>query len=364
MIFDCLQMKKLLQKYAGEPDFAVPQIVFLGRSPKLSGERKTIERVMKELPESVQREWSPRLIKEDHVQHKSIWFQIMLQVWLSQIGRTIPEPELLGDRPDFLLVKDDLQIVVEAYAFLKSNSLRHQEMLENEIIQLLNNISKPSCVLNIEQLKLVSKIDITIFKKQVINWLKSNPEKPFRFADEQGNCIELKKLFDKKEGGVITIGPTRGLFVNSTIFANPLRKKAHQHKAIRKAKYPYIIAIYLEDKTYSAEEIVEAWFGKQVSALDPETLKINKSYIDRSGIAFFANSIRHQSVSATLMFNDTYDDQGKCRKLQAWYIQNPYAKKPIEPTIFPTKARYIVKARKKRNFEMGWVNGDISEEVS
>lgn len=362
MIFDSPQIEKFLKKYEKRPDFAVPNIVFLSRSSKLSGERKRIECIMKTLPESVKREWSSRFITEDHAQHKSVWFQIMLQDWLSQIGKAIPEPELEGNRPDFLVTIDKLQIVIEAYAFLKPDFVQQQEMWEKEIIWVLNNISAPSCVLGIEQLELVSRVNITIFREKVKTWLHGNPEKPFQFEDAQGNRIVLKKLYYKNEGEVSTIGPARELFINSNIFTNPLRKKAYQHKKVRQAKYPYIIAIYLEDKTYSPEEIVEAWFGKTVVALDSETLEFRNQYIDRSGIAFFKNTIRHRSVSGTLVFNDTYDDQEKCRKLQAWYIQNPYANKPIDSAIFPTKARFVVKTQDDRNVEMGWVYKNLQEE--
>ncbi len=354
MLFDSPEITAILSKYANEPDFAVPEVVFLARSPDLMGERLLIEQVMLSLPASVRKVWKSRFINTNHSPHKSTWFQIMLADWLAQTGSTNPEPTILGNNPDFLVTAGDLNIVVEAKAILKTDDMRHQEIWKNEVQWLLNDISAPSYAVYIKRLKLQSRIDVTKFLDTVIYWLQTNSKSCFHFEDNRGNHVALETIWEREHGGVATIGPSGSFWLNPQKFHRPLRKKAGQHKAIRGSEYPYVIALYLEDKIYSAEEIAEAWFGRLSAIVDINTGTVVDQRIDRSGIHFYGSKIRHRSVTGTLVFHDVFDDRKKSRMLQAWYIQNPYANKPIDPWIFPVSARFVVQNQNNRNYEMEW----------
>ena len=354
MLFDNPKIRQLCLRYNDEPDFAVPEIVRLARSPFLTGERMGIEHIFQTLPDAVQKNWRSRFISTDHVQHKSAWFEIMLYSWLGEIGVPTPEPEFLGNHPDFLLNVNGQEVVIEAKAVLIPESVRIQKAWVHEIQWLLNQIEELSLVVNISEVNLTSRIDAANFLEEVMPWLQNTSRSDFQYEDDQGNHINLEILWRREQGGVATAGPSGSFWIDSSKLQRPLREKAHQHKAIRKSEYPYLIAIYLEDKVYSAEEIAEAWFGRETVVVDINTATAVDQRLDMSGIHYFGREIRHRSVSGTLVFQDYYNSNERSRRLQVWYIQNPYATKPVDPTLFPVKGRFVVKGQDERRYQMGW----------
>ena len=361
MLFDTPQMNDLLQKYDGQPDYAVPEVVILARSPRFAGERTIIEAIFKSLPDTVRNDWGKRLICADHAQYKSTWFQIMLLDWLNQLGHATPEPEILGNNPDFLVEVGDLKFVIEARAILISDAERSQQFWVSEILWLLNHIEEPSIVIRVEVGELVSRIDAASFLEQVTTWLHTAPETDFQYKDRQGNCIKLTPLEQRERGGVATVGPSSSFWVDSSKLKNPLREKASQHKAIRESEYPYLIAMYLEDEVYSGIEVVESWFGRQTFIVDTLTATVVDQRLDMSGIHYWRQEIRHRTVSGTLVFRGVFDERQKRRVLQSWYIQNPYATKPVDPGLFPVWARFVVKSQTGEHFQMGWESDAIQE---
>jgi len=360
MIFDTPEITELCLRYADEPDFAVPDIVYLARSQFLAREREEIEQIMQQLPESVQKEWRFRVVSIDHNQHKSVWFQIMLFSWLSMIGNVSPEPGFLGNQPDFLLEIDGEKIAIEAKAILLSEEKRKEESWKQEVLWLLNGIQEPSVIVHIKKMALVSRINASEFLQRVAGWLHSTQKAAFQYEDGRGNQIELE-IIGPSDGGVATLGPSSSFCIDSSRLKRPLQKKANQHKAIRKSEYPYLIGIYLEDKRYSPEDIVEAWFGKQVVIVDRRTAKVVDQRLDMSGIHYFDERVRHRSVSGTLVFHDEFNERERRRMLRGWYIQNPYAIKPVEPRIFPVASRFVVLGQTEHSYQMGWERDDNEE---
>ncbi len=354
MLFDCEEIKRLYLTFVDESDCTVPDIVRLARSPRLAGERREIERVFETLPKTVAKEWRSRLLSTDHGQYKSAWFQIMLYLWLGGIGKIEAEPEFLGDRPDFLLELGESKIAIEARAFVIPEEERIAEGWLCEVQWLLNRIEEPSVVVQIKKVQLVSRVDAWNFEERVMKWLQSDPQGDLHYQDARGNVVHLGILWSRGHGGVATVGPSTTSWVDSGKLKRPLREKARQHKTIRQSTHPYVIAIYLEDKTYSAEEIVEAWFGRETVTVDTQTGTVVDQRIDMSGIHYFGPEIRHRTVSGTLVFRDLFIESENCRKLQGWYVQNPYAKVPIDSRIFPVEARFVVTGQDGSRYQMGW----------
>lgn len=364
MLFRSSEVLRLCEEYAQEPDFAVPEIVRLARSTALTEERQEIEQAFQALPVTVRKELRSRFVSTDHAQHKSAWFQIRLNPWFNKFSRVTSEPQLLGNHPDFLLDINGQQIVVEARAVLIPEAVRISEAREQEVLWILNQIEAPSFAVRLRTVDLQSRIEPAHFLKRVEIWLRNSPEAILVYSDEHDNRIVLQALWKRERGGVATVGPTRSSWIDSNQFQRPLREKASQHRAIRRSEHPYLIAVYLEDMSFSAEEIVEAWFGKQTAIIDINTLEVVDQQIDRSGIHYYGQEIRHRSVTGTLVFRDSFDESQQGRPLQAWYIQNPYASKPIDPAILPVMARFVVQNQDKRNYQMGWEPGAVLEVVT
>lgn len=353
MIFDSPQMVYLREKYRDLPLHEVPKVVFLDRITRYYGEKLLLEELFKSVSLNKQKDWFGRLINEESEQHIGAWFEIMLYGWLKEHFIVQVEPELMGNYPDFTLDIQGNPLVIEARAFLITQEEREKQSKYGRIISTLESIKKPFTV-RFKIKRLGEKINSEEFIKRVNHWLEFSSDQDSSYEDNLGNILSLyaEPSLTLKKIGVIS---TPSMRVNSDNLKPSLSEKATQHKALRKAGYPYVIAIFLESPYLTAEEVSEAWFGKTAVVLDVDTNQVVEEKFDQKGIHFFGNEIRHKSVSGTLVFREGYDDARHSRYLQSWYIQNPYANVKLNPDIFPAESRFIVVRQNDKIFEMKWV---------
>jgi hypothetical protein len=353
MIFDSSEMIVLHEKYQDFANYEIPDVVFLDRHDGYEGERQQLENLFASVSSQKQKDWLGRLVNESAQQHIGAWFEIMLYGWLREHFTVQVEPELLGNYPDFVLAYQDNLIIIEAKAFLVAPEERERQRKINRIWSSISGIEKSFHVrLGIKQLG--ENIDAVDIISAVNRWLDSAAGQEFEYRDLLGNILQLSATFIptlKKIG----VSRSEGLWVNSDVLKAPLSEKAGQHKALRKAGYPYIIAIFLEPSHLSAEEVFEAWIGKVSIVVDMNTHEVVEEKFDRSGIHSYRQEIRHKSVTGTLVFKQDYDPKQKSRYLQSWYVQNPYANVAINPSIFPVESRFVVIEQNDEFFEMKWV---------
>jgi hypothetical protein len=353
MIFDSPKMIELREKYRDLPNYEVPEVVFLDRHEGYSGERLLLESLFTRVSPEKQKDWLGRFVNDLPEQHIGVWFEIMLYGWLIEHFSVTVEPEILGNFPDFVLNVPGCQLAIEAKAFLKPPEEREKKRKFNRIWSALSSIQKPFSV-NLKIKKLGKPIVVAEFVKIVSLWLDTKPEDGFAYDDAIGNSLNLTATLrtSLKKVGVVS---SEGFWVNPDILKTPLSKKAEQHKALRKAGFPYVIAIFLEPSHLSAEEVSEAWLGRTTIVYDPDTEKVVEEKVDQSGIHYFGREIRHKSVTGTLVFKIGYDNTKNSRYLQSWYVQNPYANVEIDPKIFPIESKFIVIGHDDEMFEMKWV---------
>jgi len=355
MIFDSPQILVLRKKYKKQPDFLVPHIILLDKLEKLSGERAYLEDIISSVSEKKQKDWLGRLLSEYHEQYMGAWFEMMLVGWCRDIGQVDIEPNLVGNFPDLSIMVGKKKIVIEARALLKTAEERNEEILSSGLIWALSQIKK-SYVVEILEVSSSQFPDWSDFKDRAEKWLNTNPEEKFTYEDGSITVIlQTLKITDadfKTVQVIESAGDPR--WIDSDPVKQPLRKKAGQHKAIRQASYPYVIALYLESIFLSSKEVVKAWFGNETYVIDIDKHQVVNSYIDKSGIHFLGSRVLHTTVSGTLVFKYEWDKKEKRRCLIASYIQNPFAKVYINPKIFPVGARYVVKERGLKGFRMGW----------
>jgi hypothetical protein len=354
MIFDTHEMKKLIQNFEGQSDALVPNIVYLGRSESMAIERDYLENLIKLAPKFKQKDWIRRLMKEEAGQHIGAWFEMMLYGWLSDLGHVDVEPELEGNYPDFSLIVEGQKIVVEAKACVTNNALVKRDLLISEVLQMLSKINRPFYIYINEKSTFETSPDFITFRNEVTNWLDSSPEEHFLFKDAKGNKIRLESNRDDSLERVHCLGPINAGSSDPKIFRVSLNKKAGQHKAIRKANYPYVIAIMLDSPQLFVTQAVDAWFGKKQLILDPGCTKIVESRFDQSGLHFIGSNILHKSVSGTLAFVPRWEENRQRRFLQAHYIQNPYANVRLSPDLFPARSKFIVINQDYSGVSMGW----------
>lgn len=353
MIFDSPQIIALREKYRELPNYEVPEVVFLDRHDDYKGERLLLEDLLEKVSANKQKDWIGRFVNKDAQQHIGAWFEIMLYGWLLEHFDVLVEPEILGNFPDFVLNILNQQLVIEARAFLVPPEERKRRQKINRIFSSLGSIQKSFCVvLKINQLG--DSIGIVEFVEKVSHWLGAAADQEFDYQDQHGNIIHMSATPRPtlKKVGVIS---SEGLCVNPEILKAPLRKKAAQHKALRKAGYPYVIAVFLEPTHLSAEEVSEAWLGRLSVVYDVDTNQVVEEKFDQSGLHFLGIEIKHKSVTGTLVYKAGYDGVRKSRYLQSWYVQNPYANVKINPAIFPAESRFVVVGQDEKEYEMKWV---------
>lgn len=353
MIFNSPQLQKLREKYVDVPLFRAPGIIVLDRREDLVKERAYLEFLITSIPPIKQKEWLGRLLDTDWKQYLGVWFEMMLYGWLKGFTIVDVEPEIEGHKPDFAVQLDDKKIILEAVSCLISDEEREKESWRDAILWTIDQIRLPY-VVSIEHMKLQKLPDIDQIEHQVSAWLKSSPDTKFEFTDKRGNYILCIAEYVENFKTVGVFGPSKGEWINPDLLKPSLKRKARQHKQIRQAGYPYVICIYIEHPSFEAEEVAQAWFGKETWIVDTHKMEVVDTRIDLSGLHFWHQDVRHRSVSGTLIFRKQWDPSSQARSLDAWYVENPYAINPLSPDIFPVKAVYQVVERTPKGYTMGW----------
>jgi len=353
ILFDAKQTVKLRQKYGSVPDLFAPEVVKLDRLEFLSEERKYLERLVRSVPQNIQQKWIGDFATVDNGQHIGAWFEIMLYGWLQQIGQVKPEPQVEGNLPDFSINIDNQEIFVEARAFVISDQEREVDARQAELFSFLERIDR-KFVIEIKEYTIGGRLDADDLVVKVANWLDNDPENDFTYHDQQDNKAILSATFYPSLKNVGVIRSSEAIWVNPAPLKEPIKKKAKQHKKIRQAGYPYIIALFLEPGIYTAEEITTAWFGNRQVIVDINTNKVVKQTVDKSGLHFFGHDILHKSVSGSLVFKARFNEVEKRRELLAWYIQNPYATIPVDYSKFPVRAWFEKQKESATEISMGW----------
>ncbi len=98
------------------------------RDPHYEGEVHRLQMAMQDFPR-----WKKRFFTKDYGTYKGTWFEMMLYLWLKPYGTVQIEPQIPCDKrkiplkPDFLLLRDAQQIIIEATALLDTGQYRDIE---------------------------------------------------------------------------------------------------------------------------------------------------------------------------------------------------------------------------------------------
>jgi hypothetical protein len=359
MIFDDERMGTLREKYSHQPDYQVPKIVALDRIDELAGERAYLETLIREVPAPKQKDLLGKLLQDNEGRHMGAWFELMLFGWLKENhrGQVIVEPHIEGHAPDFALITGSTRIAIEARAYLVAEEQRAQRKREYAVLDTLGSIQRPYAVM-VEELDARDGFDVVCVKTAVEDWLDKPSSPRFSFHDESGSRLTLSLLRETRSTHVLTAGPTRDGDANPDRLKRPLREKALQHKGIRSARLPYVIALYIEPWDLSAEEVVSAWLGREQVVVDINTREVVEVRTDRKGIHYYRGKIRHRSVSATLVLKRQWNPDELRHSMRAWFVQNPYANVALSHETFNVVSAYIVTAQDEVHFSMGWRPSD------
>lgn len=356
MIFDSQRIETLRDRFAHLPVFYTPQIIALDRNSKLSGERDYLERLTSIAPAEIQRRWLGALISTQDGHHLGAWFEIMLYGWLCDIGRVEIEPGIEGDLPDFMLKSNDQEeLFIEAKSWLIADDERYFEKRQAELLHTLHQVKLPYLI-EVTTFQPRGRLQVPAIMSAVTDWLVDLKSREFEFTDDSGNHVRLCVGQRTALEHVMAVGSGETRWVNPHPLRVTLKKKAAQHKRLRQAQHRYLLAIYMESPFYSAEDVADAWFGNPSVTIDKNTLEVVGQGLDGTGLHYFGGTVLHRSVSGTLIFKSHYDEEKQRRELVAWYVQNPYARRAVDPDIFPLQSMLVAVEGSDGSYRMQWRN--------
>jgi len=360
MIFDSPEMQILREQYAGRHLYGVPPIVLVDRSATLVQERDFLEHIISEAPADKQKEWlKKRLYSNQWEQYLGGWFEMMLFGWLKQAGAVRIEPDIVGTKPDFLASIGQQEIIVEAKAHPIGPEERHQNDLMAELLYRVEQIPLPY-VIQIEALRLEGMKALDTLVASIQNWLNHEPDAPLILDDPQ----IVFKAYRPPEYDLTTFNAVQVLYSPEAFWIDPdhlrssLLGKVRRYAPIKQSQYPLVIAYFIESSFFGVDEVVEVWFGKTTYTVDIASKNIEETKCDRTGINY-RNSNISKNISGVLVFKRDSSIENRL-PLQCWYIENPFANKPIDPLIFPVDSHFIATGRSDRGYEMTWKHIDYA----
>src|SRR5207248_2071551 len=124
---------------------------------------------------------------------------------------------------------------------------------------------------------------------ELTRWLRNRPDAPFSFKDERGNDLLFFAETDGRMKRVWLSNISSAILSDVSVLRHPLRDKATQHRRIRKAGYPYVLAFLLQPPQLTAEEVAEAWFGRMEYVFQLNDTQPREIRPDKGGIHFFGS---------------------------------------------------------------------------
>ena len=354
MIFDSEQMIQLKLKYEKTAIGFIPEILKFYDNPRLHNEKTILEKYFAKAPKEIQKRWLSTLISDNNGSFIGTWFEIMLFAWLDKFAKVEIEPLILFSKPDFIISAKGKKVIIEAKSILKKPDERKKSSILNYVFKILQSINR-KFLIRIESYEFQGIPDYDDFKNNVIEWLDSNPDSFLDYLFEDGRIVLNSMKLDTTDS-VLVMTAGESLFINPDPLRKTLKKKASQHKNLKKTGLPYVIAIYIESGDYRSDDVVIAMFGNKKITIDINTNKVLKNTIDKTGFNFFGEKIVHTSLAGILVFKTSYDENKLQRTLMADYIENPYTKNELDFSIFPIKSSFTVKSISENSYEMGWSN--------
>ncbi|MHA1795739.1 MAG: hypothetical protein ACTSUK_06470 [Promethearchaeota archaeon] len=348
MLFKSSIIEELRKKYGHLPDYKVPQIVELDRDDNLRCEKIIIDEVISQAETEKQNEWISKLISKKGEHFLGAWFEIMLFDWLNRIGHTKIEPIIQGQKIDFVLTHNQVDIYIEAHAIAKDYIL---DSVVKEFIQKLRSIEKPYCI-GILECEISSNYSTKKITKDVVEWLSANPSNEFELNTNDAK-IHLIAI-PTPENPKVTVIFSSEIKKEFNDLKNALHKKARQHKNIRNLGIPYILAFLLDNPEFTEIDIIKAWYGDIQFHYDKNSRAISRSSFDKKGILFGGEKINHKSVSGLLIFKKYRNDTLKRHDFDVFFVQNHFAKTFIDYKIFPTKNNFIRLEKERGGVYLGW----------
>jgi len=335
--------------------FDSPEILRIYHDPGFMGEKNTIYRLVNSIKGGKRKEWIKQLCSGNHGNFLGAWFEIMLYGWLKQRFAVTVEPKIEGCKPDYKIEIGDQIILIEAKAHLVNANLREERNTHICVYDTLCNLNKPYHFTITKEI-LGKGFDIEKFKLKVVDWLESGAKSDFVYLDEHNTAIVLTATLNQS-GKASCISPAAVFYVNPYDLKRSLCEKTRQHGQLHKSKAPYIIALYLEDKAYSVEEVVTEWYGKETLNWDGENCCSACIELDRSGVVYQVAHLPFEYVSGILVFHSQYSDEEKSRTLSASYIENCFALHKVDLNIFPDLDKFVTGKKEDGFYKMKWVSG-------
>ena len=353
MIFDSERMQHLRRKYISVHPCEWPRILWVDREYPLW--KTHLESLIQTVPPLVQEDWLKRLVHSDDDQYMGAWFEMMLYGWLQQVGEVTAQPHQGASQPDFLVKTCEGEVFVEAFVLRPPREWQQTQGWKCRLWEVLEEIARPF-IIRIRRARCSFAFhrwdDLRL---QVTTWLDGHPAEPFVWETE-GCILHLEASPLPTSPGKVMVSDIseEAVWVDVTPLRKRLQEKYKQHKAAR-LQGPFVLAVFFDRWDLAAEDVVTAWLGSTRWIIDPHTLEVVRQDIDFSGLHYRSKRRpQYTYVSGTLAFH--YGEmQQQPPFLAGHYVQNPFAKHPVDPMLWPVPAHFVVVGETENDFEMKWV---------
>jgi len=352
VIFDSPQAERLITKYANRPRWDRPYSYVFASLPEFAAERQYLDATISSAPPEPAAKWARGILSPHDGTFLASWFETMLYGWLLPVGTVQVEPQFRSGRPDFAVVAGNQRVFIEAHAHLRSPSERREDKFVAQIFTIISSLKFPFMI-EIDYIEVAGQLSAEAFETEVITWLSSNPTSVLLFKDSAGNRVNMQASpspSNKPQTYAMRISDASS---DPSSLRRPLKRKAAKYPEVRH-NFPYVIALYHESGSYSARDVAAAWFGNEQIIIDTHQNQIVEARVDRTGLHFFLEEIRHRSVSGTLVFSPEYSTELGRRQLRGSFIENPYANIQVDLTLFPIPHSLVVVARSENSIAMEW----------
>jgi len=373
ILFDTKKrINKECKKYS-EPLFA-----YLERSGKKSSGfiRNLLEEWYSHYPEKHKKDIYSMLISKDDHSHLSAFFELYMHELLLKLGFTAeihPEIEGKSTHPDFLVFLDSIPLFYLECALVKGPKKdTAAEKLENKIYDMIDEMKNDDFFLYVEiNASSTSTPSGAKWRRELERRLSElDPDELYENLErEDWESLPQWTLEDK--GWKVTFRPIprsknirgkhcvrpigiiwKGFFWSDiyVYIRNVIREKANKYGRL---KLPYVIAVNVLSLFCDDIAISEALFGKLITKINREPDGTIRRREDRkpNGVWWGSRRPQYTRVSGVIVFPYLY--YGNIAKVTPTLWHNPWARHPINLSIFPFNQRVPNKEEMRMELRMG-----------
>lgn len=349
----------LHNKYEGKSKYISSYIAKVALDPRLSGERKKIEKWFRDLPESVKPDILARIRSESSQQHFGAYYELVTGQFFKALGYSVEmHPRFGTEEPDLLISGKNMDkpVVVEVATVFDDPEWEKEDRKLREIVDQLDEVKHYFFLgTTVESTPIPEIIDYDYLRLFVTQWFDSFDPKVTEGVqktqyDRDGlrlslDLIPKKPKARKKRGSIIGAYGLPVRWISNKQLRNALRKKAGKYDFVKEQGLPYVVALSLYNTFSDNEDVIDQLFGKNVLTItrNQEGKVVSEQWArDSSGICKYNQNTRLSGVITIKSEGArTLHYHGLLRSLGSFKFGAFLLRKVFRPTRKPMRSHHF-----------------------